>query len=183
MPGALTTHYARALADAVFAPHSDLKPEDAIAELRAAEDLLLGSKELERALLSPAVPKSRKITIVSKLAEQLGMHRIIRNFLLVIVTHRRTKELARIRQDFEIVVDERRGWIPAEIASARELDREQRQEIERILGTRLGKFIRAHYKVDPWLLGGVRARVASKEYDGTIRGRLENMRQRLAHNL
>jgi F0F1-type ATP synthase delta subunit len=37
--------------------------------------------------------------------------------------------------------------------------------------------------VDPALLGGIRARVASREYDATVRGRLERMRQRLAANL
>jgi F0F1-type ATP synthase delta subunit len=85
-----------------------------------------------------------------------------------------------MEQQFEAVVDERLGWIPAEIASARELTPEQRQEIERVLGTELGKFIRAKYVVDPDLLAGVRARVASREYDATLRSKLESMRQQLA---
>ncbi len=88
-----------------------------------------------------------------------------------------------MRQKFEIVVDERLGWIPADISSARELNPQQRQDIERVLGTKLGKFIRAHYKVEPALLAGVRARVASKEYDATLRGKLESMHQRLVAHL
>jgi F-type H+-transporting ATPase subunit delta len=55
----------------------------------------------------------------------------------------------------------------------------QREAIERALGTKLGKFIRAHYKVDDTLLAGVRARVGAKEYDATLRGKLESLRQRL----
>jgi F-type H+-transporting ATPase subunit delta len=78
-----------------------------------------------------------------------------------------------------MIVDEKSGWIPAEIASAKELKPEQRQQIEHALGTKLGKFIRAHYKVDPVLLGGVRAHIASREYDASLRGKLESMRQRL----
>ncbi len=179
MTGALATHYARALADAVFAPNSGLLPRDAVAQLRESESLISGSKDLELALLSPAVPTTRKKAVVSRLAEELGLHRILRNFLLVVVSHRRTKELAAIRKEFEAVVDERLGWIPADIASAKDLNPEQRGEIERTLGARYGKRIRAHYTVDPSLLAGARVQIASKEYDATLRGRLESMRQRL----
>ncbi len=117
--------------------------------------------------------------MLSKLADNLGLHRVIRNFLSVLVSHRRTSELKSIREQFEQVVDERLGWVRADIASARELSAAQREEIERVLGAKLGKFIRADYKIDPALLAGVRARVASKEYDATLKGKLESMRQRL----
>jgi F-type H+-transporting ATPase subunit delta len=183
MAGALAGHYAKALADTVFAPDSGLSPQEAVEQFRTAEALVSGSKELQRALLSPAVSKSRKKSVVIKLGESLQLHRLIRNFLLVVVTHRRTRELHLMRQQFEAIVDERLGWVPAEIASAKELNEQQRQEVERILGAKLGKFIRPNYSVDPALLGGIRARVASREYDATVRGKLERMRQHLAANL
>jgi F-type H+-transporting ATPase subunit delta len=177
---ALSVHYASALANSVFAPNSGLSPQDAIAQLRVAESVLSGSKQLEHALLSPAVSKARKKAVIEKLAAQLGLNRLIQNFLLVVVSHRRTRDLPAMRQSFEQAVDERLGWVPAEIASAQELSDEQKKDIERILGAKLGKSIRANYLVDPALLGGVRARVAAREYDATIKGKLESMRQRLA---
>ena len=183
MAEAPAAHYARALADAVFAPDSGLPPEQAIDQLRAAEALVADSKLLQQALLSPAVSKSSKKAVIENLAGELTLHRVIRNFLLVVVTHRRTHELRAMRRQFEAVVDERLGWIPADIASARDLNEQQRKEIERVLGEKLGKFIRPAYSVDPALLAGVRARVASREYDATLRGKLQSMRQRLAANL
>jgi len=179
MAGALAVHYARALADAAFKADSGLPATDALVQLKSAEALVSGSKELQLALLSPAVSKDRKVAILSTLAGELGLHRLVRNFLLVLVSHRRVHQLKAIREAFQQVVDERLGWVPAEIASARELDHEQREQIERALGTKLGKFIRADYKIDPELLAGVRARVASREYDATLKGKLESMRQRL----
>jgi F-type H+-transporting ATPase subunit delta len=179
MTDALSAHYAQALADAVFEPNSGLSPEDATAQLVTAESVFSGSRELQIALLSPAVNQKRKTAIISELADELGLHRILRNFLAVVVMHRRTRQLKAIRQSFEQVVDERLGWVRAEIASAHDLDTGQRQEIERALGTKLGKYIRADYKVDPALLAGVRARVASREFDATLKGKLEQMRQRL----
>ncbi len=180
MAAALAGHYAKALADAVFGPNSGLKPEDAVMELRDAETLISGSRELQVAFDSPAVGKQRKTAVVAKLADELGVHRLIRNFLLVVVAHRRTRDLKDIRREFETAVDERLGWVPAEITSARELGTPQRQEIERILGGKLGKFIRPTYRVDAGLIGGLLARVASREYDSSLRGKLESMRQRLA---
>ncbi len=179
MNGAIATHYANALADAVFKPNSGLKPEDAVQQFGTVESMFSESKSLERALLSPAVSRPRKEAVVGRLADDLGLHRLIKNFLLVIVSHRRTSDLSAIRRDFEAVVDERLGWVPAEITTAKELSAQEKQEVERALGTKLGKFIRAHYAVDPSLLAGVRARVASKEYDASLRGSLEQMRYRL----
>ena len=180
MPDALSVHYAAALANSVFAPNSGLSPQDAITQLRAVESVLSGSKQLEHVLLSPAVGKPRRKAVVEKLAGEMGLNRLIRNFLLVVVSHRRIHELPSMRRSFEAAVDERLGFIPAEIASAKDLSGEQKREIERTLEAKLGKSIRANFQTDPTLIGGIRARVASREYDASVKGKLESMRQRLA---
>lgn len=179
MVGAVPRHYANALADAVFKPNSGLSPQDAVQQLRTMDALFAESKALEHALLSPAVTRPRKEAVIARIADELGLHRLIKNFLLVVVSHRRTAGLPAMRREFEAIVDERLGWVPADITSAKELSPKEKEQIERVLGSKLGKYIRAHYAVDPNLLGGVRARVASKEYDATLRGKLEQMRSRL----
>jgi F-type H+-transporting ATPase subunit delta len=181
MPDALSVHYAAALANSVFGPNAGISPEDAISQLRLAESLLSDSKQLEHALLSPAVSKARKKAVVEKLADEMKLHRLIHNFLLVVVSHRRTRELPAMRRSFEAAVDERLGWVPAEIASAKELSDEQKKEIEHSLGAKLGRSIRTNFVVDPALIGGIRARVASREYDASVKGKLESLRQRLAY--
>jgi len=179
MNDAIAKHYATALADAVFKPNSGLSPREAVDQFRAVAAVFQESKQLQRALLFPAVKRPRKEAVVARIAADLGLHRLFKNFLLVIVSHRRTTDLANMRREFEAIVDDRLGWVPAEIESATELTAEEKEHIERALGTQIGKFIRAHYSVDPNLLGGVRARVASKEYDATVRGGFEQMRRRL----
>jgi F-type H+-transporting ATPase subunit delta len=179
MRDALSDHYAQALADAVFAEGSDLAPEEAIKQLAAAVDLLNSSDQLRLVLLSPAVPRAKKTQIVGELLDERGVHRLIRNFLMVIVEHRRTAELDRIKSSFEEAVDVRQGFVRAEIVSAHELNEAQRQEVLHALGTKAGKFIRPVYKIDKNILGGVIARLGSKEYDGSLLGRLEAMRRRL----
>lgn len=179
MTGALAVHYARALADTVFAPNSPLSPKDAVAQMSDAVSMISGSPDLQGALLSPAVTKAKKVKVISELARRLGATQIIRNFLSVVIQHRRIHELTAMLHEFRLIVDERLGIARAEITSAKELNAGERAQIEQALGEKLGKTIRAEYKVDPQLLGGVRARVASREYDATLRGKLEALRQQL----
>jgi F-type H+-transporting ATPase subunit delta len=180
MEDAVSAHYANALADAVFRPDTGLSPPEAVTQLRDIALTIHESKALQGVLLSPAVSRARKTAVVSKLADAMQLHRLLRNFLLVVSSHRRISEMNQIAASFESVVDDRMGFVPADIASAAELNAEQRERIERALGANLGKYIRAQYRVEPELLGGVLARVASREYDATLRGRLDSMRYRLA---
>lgn len=180
MTNALSIHYAQALADAVFAPNSGLTPEEALRQLAQAIELLGSSQDLHRVLQSPAVPRNRKAALVGKLLDQLSPNRLIRNFLMVIVEHRRSAELEHIQAGFEEEIDKRQGYIRAEIVSAQELTEGQREELLGALGTKAGKFIRPLYKVDKNIVGGVIARFGSREYDGSLAGRLEAMRRRLS---
>lgn len=176
---AVAKRYARALVDVVAAPGKD-DAAAVVGELRAFETTLEGSPELLNALVSPAVPPSRKRAVVGRIAEGLGLGRIARNFLLVLVDHRRIAALPDIIQSIELVLDERMGFARAEITSAGELNSEQRT----ILNTRLeeltGRRIRPQYAVDPELIGGVTALIGSTVYDGSVRGQLEALERRLS---
>lgn len=180
MTDALSVHYAQALAEAVFSPDSGLDPNEARKHLASATDLIASSPELRHILLSPAVPRAKKTEVMGRLLKESGLHRLIQNFLMVVVEHRRISELERIREGFETAVDERQGFIRGEIVSSAELTDAQREQILHALGLAAGKFIRPVYKVDESILGGVIARFGSKEYDGSLVGRLEAMRRQLS---
>ncbi len=177
---AVANRYAHALADVVTASGSPLRAEDALAQLKAFEAVLHSSAELHNALITPAVPASRKRAVVDKIGEALGLARIARNFLFVLVDHRRIASLAEILQSFEVVVDERLGFARAEVASAYELTETQRNTVLRELERLSGKRIRARYTVDGALIGGVVARIGSTVYDGSVRGQLDSMERRLS---
>ncbi|HYW41834.1 MAG TPA: ATP synthase F1 subunit delta [Bryobacteraceae bacterium] len=177
---AVTTRYANALADVVAAPGSPLPPQDAISELRAFESALGSSAELRNALVTPAVPGSRKKAVVGRIAEILALSRISRNFLFVLIDHRRIASLSEIIQTFETVLDERLGFARAEVASARELTDDQRSALTACLERLTGKRIRMRFAVDQALIGGVVARIGSTVYDGSVRGQLQGLQRRLS---
>jgi F-type H+-transporting ATPase subunit delta len=180
MLGALAMRYARALADVVTAPGSKIDARAASAELGAFERLLAESADLKTALESPAVPPPRKRAVAGRLAKDLALSDVIRRFLFVLIDRRRTALLHEIGEAFESVMDERLGIARAEVLSARPLSAPQQQEIVAGLARLTGKQTRAQFGVQDDLIGGVMARIGSTVYDGSVRGQLEALRQRLA---
>src|SRR5450759_2630289 len=177
---AVATRYAKALADVTTAAGAGLRPDAALSQLRAFESALSASRELANALSTPAVPTSRKRAVVGRIAGLLKLSPIARNFLFVLIDHRRIALLGAILHSFELIVDERLGFARAEVSSPRELTETQRGAINAQLERITGKRIRMRYLVDPALIGGVVARIGSTVYDGSVRGQLQTLGRRLA---
>src|ERR1035441_7720790 len=118
---AVATRYAKALADVTTAAAGGLRPEDAVAQLGALEGAVAGPRKLLNALITPAVPLSRKRAVVGRIAGLLKLSPIARNFLFVLIDHRRIALLGAILDSFELIVEERLGFARAEVSSPREL--------------------------------------------------------------
>ncbi len=179
MASALAYRYARALVDIVLQPGSALKPEDAVAQLQAAAKMVVESAELRNALLTPAISPSRKRAAMGKLLEELGASPMIRNFVFVVIDHRRIAMLDEMREAFELALDERMGFARAEVVSTAALDAERSAQLESELSRLTGKRMRLRFAIDPDLLGGATARIGSTLYDGSLRGQLQQMRREL----
>jgi F-type H+-transporting ATPase subunit delta len=176
----LAARYANALADVITAPNSGTTPERTIGELRAFELALHSSPELQNALVTPAIPGSRKKAVVGRIAEILKLSRITRNFLFVLVDHRRIPALSGIIHNLEEVLDQRLGLARAEVASAAELTEEQQRALHAQLERISGKRLRMGFKIDQALIGGALARIGSTVYDGSVRGQLAALERRLS---
>jgi F-type H+-transporting ATPase subunit delta len=175
---AVATRYARALAD--VATGAGLTPEAVLAQLKDFQAAVASSPDLKNVLSSPAVSPSRKRAVVTQLSEPMGLGEKVRNFLYVLIDHRRVGLLGTIAQAFEVVMDERLGRVRADIASALPLSDEQKAQLLAELARISGRQVRPEYAIDTSLVGGITARIGSTIYDGSVRGRLESMRRRLA---
>jgi F-type H+-transporting ATPase subunit delta len=179
MPQAVSYRYARALADAVLDPRSGMTAEKAKAELRGFDELVASSADLQNALVSPAVAPPRKRAVVGRFASELGLSKIIRNFLFVLVDRRRIGLLHDIRDAFESEIDDRSGIVRAQVTSAADLGGPERGRIQDTLSQLTGKQVRVDFATDQELIGGVVAKIGSTIYDGSVRGQLEQLRARL----
>ena len=169
--------YANALADIALAQGAAAPVTQQLGDFAAA---YASSAELRNFLASPAVNKAEKRAVAEKIATRLGASKIVRNFLFVVIDHRRTHELPEIVQSFQQVVRERQGIAEAEIFSPRDLSEAQKKEMTQALEKITGKKIETTFSLDANLLGGVMVRVGDTIYDGSLRNRLNGLRERLA---
>jgi F-type H+-transporting ATPase subunit delta len=179
MASAVASRYARALVDVVTAPGSPVAPEAAVGQVRAVAEMIGGSAELRTALLTPAIQNSRKREVMSRLLDPMSVSGLVRNFIYVIIDHRRIGMMSEISEAFDLLMDERLGFVRAEVKSASALDARRSASLESELSRLTGKRMRLRFAVDSSLLGGAVARIGSTVYDGSIRGQLQQLRREL----
>ena len=82
-------------------------------------------------------------------------------------------------QQYQALLDEKHGRVHAGITLAQEVDaRGQKQVIDRLTKA-LGREVRAFFRADPRILGGVVVRVGDRIYDGSVKRRLNALQRRM----
>jgi F-type H+-transporting ATPase subunit delta len=85
-----------------------------------------------------------------------------------------------VLQQYRREVNQRLGISEVHITSARPLETDERQGIEQNVAVLTGTQVQATYSEDKSLLGGVVVRVGSTVYDGSVKGRLDRLKEQLA---
>jgi F-type H+-transporting ATPase subunit delta len=170
--------YARAFADVVFAKRLDAGQVSR--ELQAIVALLGGTPELRRVWENPSIPATQKRAVLDAIVAREGISQVVRNFIAVLIDHRRIPALEQIIQQFEQALNERLGFAEAEITSAHELDAPTRQQLELQIGKLIGKQVKAHYQQDASILGGAVVKIGSTIYDGSVLGQLQRVKEAIS---
>ena len=150
--------------------------EGVLEDLGEFSSALDGSEELRLFFFGGQVPEREKRRAIDALTE--GMRLSTRNFLKVLVDNGREHILEDVARRYEDLVKEHLGRVEVEVTTAVELSEEARSRIRERLGRVLeGKEVVLETRVDPHLLGGAVFRFGGQMMDGSIRGRLESLRE------
>lgn len=173
-----TARYARALAEIVR--DQKLDPRAVDTELADFAATLDQSAELAGVLLDPSLAVAKKLAILDRLAARLDLSTTVRNFLAVLLEHERMGDFAEVLGAYRREMRSVRGIAEVEFTTARALDEQQRQAVVERVGRLAGTDIEATFYQDVSLLGGALLRIGSTVYDGSVRGRLEQLKEKLA---
>jgi F-type H+-transporting ATPase subunit delta len=175
---AIASRYARAFADVVF--ERKLDAAKSLADLHSLAALVASSSDLRKTWDNPSIGAPQKHAILDSIIARLGASKEVRNFVAVVIDHRRSNDLAAIIRQTEQEINDRLGFAEAQITSARVLGDPERKNLEQQIQRMTGKSLRAAYAQDTALLGGAVVRVGSTIYDGSIQGQLKRLREQIA---
>lgn len=165
-------------AQAAFDLAKDAGALEAVAkDLSAVKAAFAESADLRMAAASPMFSTEDKARAFAAVAAKLGLSALGRNLVGVAVQNGRARDLPAIADAFAARFAAHRGVKPVEVISAQPLGPADLETI--LVGVRqaVGGAVEAVAKVDPDLLGGFIVRIGSRQYDASLKTKLETLRR------
>lgn len=148
-------------------------------ELNDVVDIVKSNKELENVLKSPLISKSEKVELIEKLfSDKINKH--LKNFLKILVEKGRINSLKTIETTFKQLLNDKHNIIEGTVISAVPMEEKQIKELEEKLSKKYNKNVTLENKVDESILGGVLVRLGNTQIDGSVKTRLDNIKDQLA---
>jgi F-type H+-transporting ATPase subunit delta len=157
---------------------SEGRLDDVEDELFRFARIVEGNDELRMALASPGLSAERRAAIVDELLEGRA-HTLTRAIASFVVGAGRGHDLPAIILRFTELAAETRQHELAEVRSATPLDDAQLARLADVLSRATGKRVEVKVVVDPAVMGGLVATIGDTVIDGTVRHRLEKLKEQM----
>jgi len=129
-------------------------------------------------LESPRVAKGVKAKLLEEALAGSAPREFVR-FLQAVVRRGRQGLLADIAQQYLALLDVKLNRVHAGVTLTDEADGGLEAQIVERLTKVMGKEVRARFRADPRILGGIMVRVGDRIYDGTVRRRVAVLKRRM----
>lgn len=137
------------------------------------------SDELRSKLSDRQIPAQKREAIVEELLGQEGATSVTMSLVSFIVRSGRASQLPAIVDAFVDAAVASRQHVVAEVRSAVQLDDDQQQRLARALSQSTGMNVEVKVVIDESVVGGIVAQVGDQVIDGTVRSKLEHLRETL----
>jgi len=172
-PSAAAERYAQAAFDLA----KETKALDALEkDFATFSDAWKQSDDLQEAARSPLIDPEEKSKALVAVAKKIGLSDLGQKIIGVAALNRRASELPGVIAHYRKLVARERGARQAEIVSARPLTAAEQSSILDALSKSLGAKVEADVRVDASLIGGFVARVGSKQFDASVKSKLDALK-------
>jgi len=130
------------------------------------------------ALDSPRVAKATKAALLARALGDVAPPEFVR-FLQAVVRRGRQGLLGEIAHEYQALVDLKLDRVHAGVVLVEEPDGRLEKQIVERLAAALGKDVRAHFRAERAIIGGVVVRVGDRVYDGSLKRKLTVLRRRM----
>lgn len=173
----VANRYARALLQVVVEKKED--PERIDRELGEVIALFESHPALGETLGSPAVVSASRVAVVDDLVAKSKWTQTTSNLLRVMAAKERMPLLELVRDAYRRQLDEHRNIEKADVVTPQALSKAEEKALIKKLEELTGKTVRAEFRTDSNLMGGLIVRVGNRIYDATVTAQLARFKERL----
>ncbi len=148
-------------------------------ELNSFSEILETSPKIKKFLIKPVISKARKLELILNTCQKANFLTLTKKFLTVLAEKERLEILEDILQSLKLLKDEKNNIIAVEVITASKLNSDLEEKIISLFSSKLNKDIKLCIKVDPSIVGGMITKVGSVIYDGSIRGQLLRIKEKI----
>ncbi len=146
------------------------------------DSLIRSSRDLQLFLKSPIIKEDKKREILKEIFSDSRVDPVTLKFVMLLVEKKREDILHDIVKVYQQIYDEKMGIVSAEVITAVEIGDRLKKMVERkILELTGAKKVKATYRVDSSIIGGIVIRVGDTVYDASIKRRIQLLREQLIY--
>lgn len=137
------------------------------------------NNELKQALGDQSLDRAQRLGILEELLERsFSPHTL--SLLAFIVAQDRARQMSQILEQLSDLAATARDSVVAEVRSAVPLDDDQQRRLAEALESSTKKKVEVKVLVDPTVIGGIHTRIGDTVIDGSIRRRLEQLKEQVS---
>ena len=152
--------------------------DEILGQMEVVEGLFKENPDYITLLSEPSVPKKERLQLVDD-AFKDGCQEYLLNFIKILIEKGLFREFSACRKRFRKCYNTDNGIADALVTTAVALDDSQVAKLKEKLEGISGKKVLLRQKVDPGILGGVRVDLEGQLFDGTVKGRLSELKRRV----
>lgn len=173
---AIGNRYAKALLD-VALEHDTA--EAVLNELEGLKTWLDENLKVRAFFSLITVEKREKEKVMLELLPHLGLSAFVGNLVRLLAENGRLHQIGEVVEAYRGVYRESQGIIGVDVDTAADLDDSERDQIRRAIAAGTGKKVILEESVDPEIIGGLRYRIGSTLYDGSVKSQLSQLKRSL----
>lgn len=151
-------------------------------DLNSIVSLMENDRGFRDFLLAPYTSREEKVQILEKVFSD-RITALTMQVLRVMLEKRREGEIEQVRDEFVTLRRAATDTIHVDVVSAEMLETKQQKALIDKIQKTTGKKVEADFSIDPLLIGGVKVTYENFVLDGSLKGALAHLRDRLKHDI
>ncbi|MBU4485113.1 ATP synthase F1 subunit delta [bacterium] len=129
------------------------------------------------------IPKSLRLETMARIAKKVNLDQNLRNLTCLLIEKHHFCFLKEIAIASRNLLEASRHEMRVSVITAKEIEKDLKNEIENILTRAVQKNVKIENKIDASMIGGIKLKFNSKVFDGSVEKELEKMRLALSQRL